>query len=255
MFSTPNDNSPASINFDQFSLKTVSLEVPGLNLPAVSPKVIKALMAFVAVEYTLNYELGVLKEQKKSLYESYVGITPDPPTPKPAGVPGVPGDSPAGSPTTAGEVPVSETEASESSNDIYVYGGAGIGALLLILLIVIIVLISRKPGYEKEERNTTSFNNPMYSEESSGNVVYNNPKATSKSSKKKIESNSNSNLGQLYDEPAFNEQSEKMNPVYGNEEQNEVKSGGYLDVEPDNEDDEATYVNENDDSDEEDDDE
>merc|ERR1711937_811347 len=83
----------------------------------------------------------------------------------------------------------------------------------------------------------------MYSHDTrSGNVMYNAPQSTSKSKTKKNVSNS-----QLYDEPAFNEQSQKMNPVYGNEE-NEIKSGGYLDVEPDNEDDdEVTYVNENDD--------
>jgi hypothetical protein len=116
-------------------------------------------------------------------------------------------------------------------------GAAAGGAVVLIAIIVIVVLLRRRQPSEKPaskddgSRQVVAFENPMYEspEPDFSNALYESPEADDEG---------------LYDEPAFN--GAKENPLYqstdnlfdGEEEGDMEDGGGYLDVAPEDDDDE-----------------
>jgi hypothetical protein len=105
------------------------------------------------------------------------------------------------------------------------------GAAALLLCIIIVVIVFRMGGSDDGEekgsvgRGVVSFENPMYDDPSAGDAAPDED-------------------GGLYDEPAFNADG-KENPMYASNE-NTAAGGGYLDVEPDDGDDESDEDSEDD---------
>jgi len=89
----------------------------------------------------------------------------------------------------------------------------------LVLCIIIVVVVLRMGGSDdgeaksSEARGVVSFENPMYDDPSAGDAAPDED-------------------GGLYDEPAFNADG-KENPMYASNENTAAAGGGYLDVEPD----------------------
>jgi len=119
-----------------------------------------------------------------------------------------------------------------SSSDEGAFGGGMmiiiIAAVAVLLLIGIIVVVMKggnngKDGGAKssEARGVVAFENPMYDDPNAGSA----PAAAG------------GGAG-LYDEPTFEGEAGKANPMYDNNEKTEGgEGGGYLDVTPDDEDD------------------
>jgi hypothetical protein len=102
----------------------------------------------------------------------------------------------------------------------------------LVLCIIVAVVILRMGGSDDGEekgsvgRGVVSFENPMYDDPSAGGAAPDED-------------------GGLYDEPAFNADG-KENPMYASNENTAAAGGGYLDVEPDDGDDESDEDSEDD---------
>merc|ERR1711937_747824 len=114
----------------------------------------------------------------------------------------------------------------EGANGIMIYGGAGGGLLLIILIIVIACLMTRKsngtPAKPEEARNVVAFENPMYDDPAQAGVGV----------------APGANDPGLYDEPTFNQDADKENPMYQSQEiADDGAAGGYLDVQPDDDED------------------
>ena len=93
---------------------------------------------------------------------------------------------------------------------------AAAAALVLCLIIAIVVLMGGKSEKQpKDNRNVVAFENPMYDDPTSGGG----------------EGEGEGDPG-LYDEPTFQEAG-KANPTYDSNEDVAADGGGYLDVEPD----------------------
>ena len=118
-----------------------------------------------------------------------------------------------------------------STSDDGAFGGGMmiiiIAAVAVLLLIVIIVVVMKGGNNDKdggakssEARGVVAFENPMYDDPNAGSA----PAAAG------------GGAG-LYDEPTFEGEAGKANPMYDNNEKTEGgEGGGYLDVTPDDED-------------------
>jgi len=117
-----------------------------------------------------------------------------------------------------------------AANLIPIAAGGG-GFLLLVILIVVICVVATgggKGSQAPKDRSTVAFENPMYDDPAKLNAG---------------NSGQVPQDGGLYDEPTMNLSDDKENPMYTSnedvvEESNTDSAGGYLDVEPDGDDDE-----------------
>jgi len=134
--------------------------------------------------------------------------------------------------TTTTTVPPAAASSEDDSNSgmmmIIIAAAAG-----LVLCIIVVVVVVRMGGSDDGEekgsvgRGVVSFENPMYDDPSAGDAAPDED-------------------GGLYDEPAFNADG-KENPMYAsNENTADAAGGGYLDVEPDDGDDESDEDSEDD---------
>jgi hypothetical protein len=113
-----------------------------------------------------------------------------------------------------------------------------VAAVLLCIICILIVVVMKKGGAKEAagggmgQQNVVAFENPMYDDPTQGGGGMGAP-----------------DDGGLYDEPAFNMgDGEKANPMYASNENVGKEGGGYLDVQPDGDDDD----DDDDDSDEDD---
>jgi hypothetical protein len=131
--------------------------------------------------------------------------------------------------TTTTIAPAASSSEDDDSSGMMMIIIAGAAGLLLCLIIVVVVfrMGGSDDGEEKGSvgRGVVSFENPMYDDPSAGGAAPNED-------------------GGLYDEPAFNADG-KENPMYASNE-NTAAGGGYLDVEPDDGDDESDEDSEGD---------
>jgi len=182
-----------------------------------SPAVVNMVFSSVCTKFALNFHVQELDAQIVDLAKAISSKTVSP-TVTPTAFPSM---SPTFSPTSV------ELGLLEGSMGPVIYGAGG-GAILVILIIIIVCLVGggSKKSSNKADRNVVAFENPMYDDPTAaqgGNV------------QQQVDED-----GGLYDEPTFNAgANDKENPMYQSNE-NEMETtegGGYLDVEPDDEDD------------------
>merc|ERR1712146_423796 len=122
-----------------------------------------------------------------------------------------------------------EAAGSEGGGIVPIAAGAGGGAVLIIIVVIVLVVTRRRQGdraapvaKNTSERQVVAFENPMYD----------NPGPDGMDA---LYDEAGEGEG-LYDEPAFQPQSERSNPMYDSTEGlamagEEEEGGGYLDVE------------------------
>jgi len=120
--------------------------------------------------------------------------------------------------TTARETVESSASASSSddSSNAGVIAGAGAVCAVIVIIVIVRQRMSGGGAAQKNDRNVVAFENPMYDDPKSG-------KGASDG---------------LYDEPKFKKKkgSKKSNPMYDSSENLAEAEGGYLDVDPDDDD-------------------
>ena len=200
------DFAPGAVAFTGVQIESKVFVVDGVLKSAVAPKVLEYLASSAVVQMALYTEEKMLTEQV-SRVASLTTTT-----------------------TIAPAAASGDDDASSGMMMIIIAGAAG-----LLLCIIIVVVVFRMGGSDDGEekgsvgRGVVSFENPMYDDPSAGGAA--------------SDYAPEEDAG-LYDEPAFNADG-KENPMYASNE-NTAAGGGYLDVEPDDGNDESDEDSEDD---------